>query len=56
MVVQLQSKFPYECLEKHGSIELIAFIHGQTQKKQALVLRWSDEYRTFNEKQVYPTW
>lgn len=53
---ELQSKFPYECLEKHGAIELIAFIHGQTPRKQTLVLRWSDEYRNINEKLVYPTW
>ncbi|MDD9180708.1 MULTISPECIES: hypothetical protein [Aliivibrio] len=53
---ELLSKFPYECLEKHGSIELIAFIHSQTPKKQTLLLRWSDGHRNSNEKLVYPTW
>ncbi|WP_038881867.1 hypothetical protein [Vibrio jasicida] len=53
---ELESKFPYECLEKHGSIELIAFIHGQTPRKQKILIRWSDDHMNKNEKLVYPTW
>ncbi|MEZ8236518.1 hypothetical protein AB4116_01025 [Vibrio splendidus] len=53
---ELNDKFPYELLEKHASIELIAYVHSQTARKQKLCLRWSDEHKNKNEKLVYPTW
>ncbi|ENS5608703.1 hypothetical protein [Vibrio mimicus] len=52
---ELQSKFPYESLERFGSIELIASVHWQTPSKHKLKLCWSDEHRNKNEKLVYPT-
>ncbi|HCH5095908.1 hypothetical protein NDJ85_22600 [Vibrio parahaemolyticus] len=52
---ELQSKLPYESLEKHASIELVAVVHMQTPRKHKLKLCWSDEYRNKNEKIVYPT-
>ncbi|MCF5865051.1 hypothetical protein K3H50_17100 [Aeromonas veronii] len=47
---ELNDKFPYECLEKHASVELIAYIHSDTARKQTLCLRWSDEHKNKNEK------
>ncbi|RNE62690.1 hypothetical protein EEJ34_13590 [Vibrio cholerae] len=52
---ELQSKLPYESLEKHAYIELLAVVHMQTPKKHKLKLCWSDEHRNKNEKIVYPT-
>ncbi|EGR0171328.1 hypothetical protein J4H39_22190 [Vibrio alginolyticus] len=52
---ELQSKLPYESLEKHASIELLAAVHMQTPRKHKLKLGWSDEHRNKNEKIVYPT-
>ncbi|WP_320151053.1 hypothetical protein [uncultured Tolumonas sp.] len=53
---ELNDKFPYECLEKHAAVELIAYVHSQTARKQTLRLRWSDEYKNKNEKLIYLTW
>lgn len=52
---ELKSKFPYESLEKHASIELIADVSFQTPRKHKLILCWSDEHRNKNAKTVYPT-
>ncbi|KFJ88725.1 hypothetical protein IJ23_03430 [Vibrio sp. OY15] len=52
---ELQSKLPYESLETHASIELLAAVHMQTPRKHKLKLGWSDEHRNKNEKIVYPT-
>ncbi|EGQ9994277.1 hypothetical protein JKP11_22265 [Vibrio vulnificus] len=52
---ELESKLPYESLEKHASIELLAVVHMQTPRKHKLKLCWSDEHRNKNEKIVYPT-
>lgn len=52
---ELQSKLPYESLEKHASIELLAIVHSQTPGKIPLKLCWTDEHRNKNEKTVYPT-
>ena len=52
---ELQSKLPYESLEKHAYIELLAVVHMQTPRKHKLKLCWSDEHRKKNKKIVYPT-
>lgn len=51
----VESKFPYECLEPHQGIELIASVHMESKSKQPIKLVWDDDLRSDNEKMVYPT-
>lgn len=52
---EIRSKFPMEVLEQHGSIELIAAVHMQTPRKQAVLLKWADDHSDSNEKTSYLT-
>ncbi|MEL0628446.1 hypothetical protein [Psychromonas aquatilis] len=52
---ELTDKFPLESLERHQSVELIAFVHHQTKRKHVVRLIWEDDYQSHNEKQSYPT-
>jgi len=51
----IDSKFPHESLEPHQGIELIAAIHMGSKRKQPLKLIWDDDFKSGNEKMVYPT-
>ncbi len=55
MESDVSSKFPLEVLEKHQSVELIAYVHNGTKRKHTVRLLWDDEAGTNNEKIVYPT-
>ncbi len=52
---EIRNKFPMEVLEQHGSIELIAAVHMQTPRKQAVLLKWADDHSDCNEKTSYLT-
>lgn len=52
---EIRSKFPMEVLEQHGSIDLIAVVHMQTARKQAILLKWADDHSDSNEKMIYLT-
>lgn len=51
----LANKFPMESLERHQSVELIAFVHMQTKRKHLVRLIWEDDAQLHNEKLSYPT-
>lgn len=51
----IDSKFPHECLEPHQGVELIAAIHLGSKSKHPLKLIWDDDFKTGNEKMIYPT-
>lgn len=51
----IDSKFPHECLEPHQGVELIAAIHMGSKSKHPLKLMWDDDFKSGNEKMVYPT-
>ena len=51
----LDSKFPLESLEQYQSVELIAAISMESNRKQTIKLIWSDDSREYNEKTIYPT-
>lgn len=51
----IDSKFPHECLEPHQGVELIAAIHMGSKRKHPLKLIWDDDFKSGNEKMVYPT-
>ncbi len=51
----IDSKFPHECIEPHQSVELFASVHLGSKMKHPIRLIWDDEFRSNNEKTVYPT-
>lgn len=51
----IDSKFPHELLEPHQGVELTAAIHMGSKRKQPLKLIWDGDFKTGNEKMVYPT-
>jgi hypothetical protein len=51
----INSKFPLETLDKHQSVELIAAVEMGTKNKHAIKLVWTDDFKSTNEKIVYPT-
>jgi hypothetical protein len=52
---EIRDKFPMEELEQHDSVDLIAAIHMQTPRKQAVLLKWADDHSDSNEKTSYLT-
>lgn len=52
---ELQCTLPYEILEKHEYVELLAVVHTRTPRKHKLKLCWSDKHRKNNEKIVCVT-
>ncbi len=52
---EIRDKFPMEVLEQHDSVELMAAIHMRTPRKQAMLLKWTDDYSDSNEKTSYLT-
>jgi len=52
---EVTEKFPMESLERHQSVELIAYVHGQTKRKHVVRLIWEDDAQSLNEKLSYPT-
>lgn len=51
----IDSKFPHECIKPHQSVELFASVHLGSKMKHPIRLIWDDEFRSNNEKTVYPT-
>lgn len=51
----VDSKFPHECIEPHQGVELVASVHLGSKSKHPIKLIWDDEFRSNNEKTVYPT-
>ena len=51
----VDSKFPHERMEPHQGVELIAIIHWGSKSKHPIKLMWDDDFKTGNEKMVYPT-
>ncbi len=51
----IDSKFPHECIEPHQGVELVASVHLGSKRKHPIRLIWDDEFRSNNEKTVYPT-
>lgn len=52
---EVDSKFPHEVMEPHQGVELIAAPHWGSKSKYPMKLIWDDDYKTDNEKMVYPT-
>ena len=52
---ELTDKFPFELLERHQAVELIAAVCMETKSKQRMKLLWDDDFRSNNEKIVYAT-
>lgn len=51
----IDSKFPHESIEPHQSVELMASVHLGSKSKHRISLIWDDEFKSNNEKTVYPT-
>lgn len=47
---ELKAKLPLEILESFQSIELMAFVSMQTERKQILLFKWQDDFSQNNEK------
>ncbi len=52
---ELADKFPFELLERHQTVELIAVVSLETKSKHRVKLLWDDDLRPDNEKVVYAT-
>lgn len=52
---EVSDKFPMEFMERHQSVELIAFVHMQTPRKQPIEIVWSDDDGQDKKKSVYLT-
>ncbi|WP_273242318.1 hypothetical protein [Hyphomonas atlantica corrig.] len=52
---EIEDKFPMEFMERHQSVELIAFVHMQTARKQAIEIVWDDDDAQGKSKTVYLT-
>ena len=52
---ELTDKFPFELLERHQAVELIAAVSMETKSKHKIKLLWDDDRRSNNEKIVYAT-
>lgn len=50
----IDSKFPHERMEPHQGVELMAAIRWGS-RKHPIKLIWDDDFKTNNEKMVYPT-
>lgn len=51
----IAAKFPFEVLDVHQAVELIAAVHLGSQPKLTLKLLWTDGLSDANEKLLYPT-
>lgn len=51
----IESKFPHERMEPHQGVELVALIGWESKSKHPMKLIWDDDFKTDNEKIVYPT-
>jgi hypothetical protein len=51
----IDAKFPLEILETYQAVELVAAVSFGTKPKQAIRLRWEDDFQAQNEKIAYPT-
>ena len=51
----LEEKFPMEALERLANVELIIVDDMNTKSKQAVHLRWDDDFQAGQEKLVYIT-
>ncbi|MAZ91994.1 MAG: hypothetical protein CMF76_08515 [Maricaulis sp.] len=52
---EVADKFPMEFMERHNSVELLAFVHMQTARKQPIEIVWSDDDGQNKSKIVYLT-
>lgn len=52
---ELKDKFPFELLERHQAVELIAAVCMETKSKHKVKLVWDDDFQSNNEKVVYAT-
>lgn len=52
---EVADKFPMEFMERHNSVELLAFVHMQTARKQPIEIVWSDDDGQNKSKTVYLT-
>jgi hypothetical protein len=48
-------KFPLERLDTFQSVEIIAAVSTATKGKHMIRLRWADDFKSMNEKTLYPT-
>lgn len=51
----IEAKFPFEILDIHQSVELMAAVHLGSDPKLPLTLMWADDFSETNQKQLYPT-
>jgi hypothetical protein len=49
---EITEKLPLETLEQHSSVDLLAYVHSQTPRKQRIILHWADDYKETNEKPI----
>ena len=52
---EVADKFPMEFMERHQSVELIAFVRIQTARKQAIEIVWDDDDASGKSKTAYLT-
>lgn len=52
---EVESKFPLEVMQPHGSVDLIAAVSMSSASKYSIRLLWEDDHSSSNERMVYPT-
>lgn len=51
----IRDKFPFQVLDVHQAVELVAAVHMGSQSKLAVRLLWEDDFSPNNEKTLYAT-